>query len=140
MATYEPVGQLVHNKLAKNLWMVKRTVDVDRQTGASAVGQVDADDVLTAIPVRKGDIVLSTWVQVLTSCTGGASYDLGVGENVDIWADGGPLDGQLVDANTTAPTNPYPYRFSAADTIDVKVLEAAVTAGRFEVCALLIRE
>jgi hypothetical protein len=138
MATYEPIGDLKYHRISHNMFIIKRNVDVDRQTGASVDGQIDQNDVLTALPVRAGDIVLSAWANIITACTGAASFDIGVGENVDYWVDGAPLDGLLIDTNTTAAQG-SPHQFSVADTIDLKVLEAGVTAGRFEVCALVVR-
>jgi len=138
MATYEPVGQLKFKKLGSGMYLAQRFVDVDLQTGASADGQIDQNDVLTAISVRAGDIVLMAWVEVMTACTGGASADIGVGELVDYWANGVALDSTIIEANSTAATG-GPHKFSAADTVDLKVLEAAVTAGIFRVCALILR-
>jgi len=138
MATYEPVGQLSYHRISHNMGVWKRHVDVDIQTGASSASQIDANDVLTAIPVRTGDIVLQAWINVLTSCTGAASADVGVGENVDCFVDGVAVDGQVVETAVAAGSN-GPHRFHTADTIDCKILEAAVTAGKFEVCALIIR-
>jgi hypothetical protein len=140
MGTYEPVGQLKFQKLThnKDMYLAYRIVDVDQQTGAAANGQIDQNDLLTAIPVPAGETVLSAWVEVMTACTGAASCDVGVGENVAHWVNGAPLDGALIDANGTAVEG-WPHRFSANDTIDVTVLEAAITAGVFKVCALILR-
>jgi hypothetical protein len=122
------------------MFIEKMHIDVDQQpvAGGGAAGQIAANDVLQAIPVRAGDTVLNAWVEVYTACTGGASVDVGVGEDVDCWLNGGPLDGQVIDTNTTAVTG-GPHYFHAADTIDATVLEAAVTAGKFAVCALIVR-
>jgi hypothetical protein len=140
MATYEPVGQLKFKELGHRagMFLAQRFVDVDAQTGAASDGQIDQNDVLTAIPVKKGEIVLSAWVEVMTACTGGASADIGVGELVDYWANGVALDSAIVEGSSTAGTG-GPHKFSAADTVDLQVLEAAVTAGIFRVCALIIR-
>jgi hypothetical protein len=140
MATYVPVGKLEHHRITHNMFVAKRLIDVDAQQGRGlgTAGQIDANSVLQAIPVRAGDTVLEAWVEVYTACTGGASVDVGVGENVDAWVNGAPLDAQAVDTAITAPES-GPHYFHAADTIDAKVLEAAVTAGKFAVCALIIR-
>jgi hypothetical protein len=138
MATYEPVGILKFKKLGPDMFIAQRYVDVDRQTGAAADGQIDQNDVLTAIPIRKGDVVITAWVEVMTACTGAASADIGVGEKVDYWANGVALDTVLIETNSSAATG-GPHKFSANDTVDLLVLEAAVTAGVFRVCALMIR-
>lgn len=141
MATYVPVGKLQTTRITHNMFVSKRLIDVDAQQGhgvAGTTGQIDANSVLQAIPVRAGDTVLEAWVEVYTACTGAASVDVGVGENVDCWVNGAPLDAQTIDTAITAPES-GPHYFHAADTIDAKVLEAAVTAGKFAVCALIIR-
>ena len=138
MATYEPVGRLKYQKLTRDMYLAYRIIDVDAQTGASSDGQIDADDVLTAVPVKAGETVLSAWIEVLTACTGAASCDVGVGENVDYWVDAHPLDAVLIDTVGTAAKN-GPHRFSANDTIDAVVLEQNVTAGIFKVCVLVLR-
>ena len=137
MATFEPVGKLSFHRVSHNMLIAKKEINVDSQTAGTA-GQIAQNSVLKAIPVKAGDTVLKAWIEVYTSCTGGASVDVGVGEDVDMWLDGGPLDGQVVDTNTTAVKG-GPHYFHTADTIDAKVLEAAVTAGRFAVCALIVR-
>jgi hypothetical protein len=119
------------------MFISKRYVDVDAQTAGTA-GQIAQDAVLECIPVRAGDTVLSAWVEVYTACTGGASVDVGVGENVDCWVNGAPLDQTNIDTAITAPES-GPHFFPNADIIDAKVLEAAVTAGKFAVCALIVR-
>lgn len=138
MAEYEPVGSLKFNRISHNMQIAIRDIDVDRQTGASSDGQIDANDVLNAIPVKAGETVLLAWVEVMTACTGAASYDLGVGEDVDCWVDGAALDGVVIETGTTAAIT-KPHRFSTADTIDCIVLEQNVTAGRFRVCALIVQ-
>lgn len=139
MASFEPVGKRSTHRITHNMFIKKMHIDVDQQlaNGANA-GQIAANDVLQAIPVRIGDTVLNAWIEVYTACTGGASVDVGMGADVDLWLNGGPLDGQAVDTNTTAVTG-GPHYFHEADTIDAKVLEAAVTAGKFAVCALIVR-
>jgi len=138
MATYEPVGVLKFKKLGPDMFIGQRYVDVDRQTGASANGQIDQNDVLTAIPIRAGDVVIAAWVEVTTACTGGASADIGVGEKVDYWANGVALDSTIIETNSSAATG-GPHKFSVNDTVDLKVLEAGITAGVFRICALVVR-
>lgn len=142
MATFEPVGELRYHRIAHNLFVAERYIDVDAQSYLGATGtvssQIAQNDVMQAIPVKIGDVVLQCWVEILTSCTGGAAMDVGVGENADAFVDNTPLDGQLVDTNQTAATD-CPHRFSAADWIEAKVLDAAVSAGKFKVCALIFR-
>ena len=141
MATYTPVGNLKYQNLTrtKDMFVEYVTIDVDEQTGAAENGQIDQNDILTALPIRVGETVINAWVDVLTACTGGASCDVGVGENVAHWVNGAPLDGLLIDANGTAVEG-WPHKFSAADTIDVTILEAGVTAGIFRVNALVLRQ
>lgn len=140
MATYVPVGDMRFHRISHNLFVAERYVDVDAQvkTGDSAAGQISQNDVLQAIPLRAGDVVLQAWFEVITSCTGAASADVGDGNNVDAYVNGAPLDAQNMDTAITAPES-GPHRYQAADTIDLTVLEAAVTAGKFKVCALIFR-
>jgi hypothetical protein len=140
MATWEPVGDLRFTRITHNMFIAKRYVDVDAQTNktSGAAGQISANEVLQCIPVKAGDTVLQAWVEIYTACTGAASFDLGVGENVDCWVNGAPLDSALIDTAVTACES-GPHYFNVADTIDLTVLEAAVTAGRFAVCALIVR-
>jgi hypothetical protein len=140
MATFEPVGKRSTHRITHNLRIEKCHIDVDQQraTAGGAASQIADGDVLQAIPVKAGDTVLQAWFEVYTACTGGASADVGVGENVDCWVNGAPLDGTAIDTSITAPES-GPHYFGSADTIDLIVLEAAVTAGKFAVCALIVR-
>jgi hypothetical protein len=129
-----PIGKLETHRITHNLLVKKMLINVDNQT----TSQIAANTVVEAIPVRSGDTVLMAWVEVYTACTGAASFDLGVGDNVDCWVNGAPLDSVDIDTAVTAPES-GPHYFASADTIDLKVLEAAVTAGDFAVCALIVR-
>lgn len=42
-----------------------------------------AGDVFQVIPVLSGDVLLASWVEVLTACTAGTTVDLGYGSVVD---------------------------------------------------------
>lgn len=129
-----PVGKLSTHRITHNMFIKKMYIDVDQQ----ASSQIAANTVVEAIPVKAGDTVLDAWFEVYTACTGAASADVGTGADVDYWVDGAPLDGTGIDTNVTANKGGVHY-FTSADTIDLKVLEAAVTAGKFAVCALIVR-
>ena len=137
MATFVPVGTMRHHRITHNMFIDAYRLNVDHQTMGTA-GAIAQNSVLQCIPVRIGDIVLQAWINVLTACTGGASADVGVGEDVDCFIDGVAIDGQVVETAVTAGSN-GPHRFHAADTVDVTILEAAITAGIIEVCALIVR-
>ena len=137
MASYVPVGDIKTHRLTKNLLYIVRMVDVDLQVGGATSSQVDANDTLQCIPVRVGDIVLQAGVLVRTACTGGASGDVGTGDLVDLFADGMALDQTVGTAGSDNQTSPK--LITVADTIDLKVLEANITAGVFDVVALILR-
>ena len=136
MATYNAIGDIRTTRITHNLMYVSRTVNVDRQTGASVAGQIDQNDVLTCIPVRVNDIVLQAGVLIRTACTGAASGDVGTGDLVNQFADGIALDQTVATAFTAGGA---PKVITVVDTIDLKVLEAAITAGEFDVFALILR-
>lgn len=137
MASYVPVGDIKTKRLTKNLLWVTRTVNVDLQTGGATSSQVDADDTLQCIPLFKGDIVLQAGVHVRTACTGAASGDIGTGDLVDNWGDGMALDQTVATAGSD--NQAAPKLITVADTLDLKVLEANITAGEFDVVALILR-
>jgi len=111
-------------------------LDVDKQSGATTASQITANEVAQCIPVQVGDIVLQAGVFIQTACTGAASGDVGTGDLVNQFADGIALD-QTVATSFTA--GGAPKVITARDTIDLKVLEANVTAGKMQVFALILR-
>lgn len=110
-----------------------------------------AADVIEAIQVPAGTLVLQAGLQVAAVSTGESSdvtLDLGVtGVDADLWIDGYDLDaaaagayGTLVgDAGSGAGAGPV-LMFSAADTIDVLFATAttAPTGGVIRVWAVLV--
>jgi hypothetical protein len=109
----------------------------DQLNNENGVG-VSQNGVVECIPVRAGDVVLMAWINVLTATTGAASADLGNGTDVDHFVNGVAIDVTTADTGQTALTGGA-WRFPSADTIDMTVLDAAITAGKLEVCALIVR-
>ena len=134
---FVPVGKLSYHRITHNMFIAKFIINVDEQIAATA-SAIAANAVLECIPVKVGDTVLQAWFEVYTACTGGASADIGVDTDVDCFVDGAPLDQTAIDTTVVAGSN-GPHYFATANTIDMTVLEAAVTAGKFAVCALIVR-
>ena len=133
---YAPNGDLKTHHLTKNLLYVSIVIDVDAQDDAATASQITTNEVVEAIPVRAGDIVLQAGVFVRVACTGAASGDVGTADLVNQFADGIALDQTVATAYTAGGA---PKLMTVADTIDLKVLEADVTAGLLEVWALILR-
>jgi len=134
--TFAAIGDLKTHRITHNLIYVVKMLDVDKQSGASTASQITANEVAQCIPVRKGDIVLQAGVFVQVACTGAASGDIGTGDLVNQFADGIALDQTVATAFTAGGA---PKIITVADTIDLKVLEADVTAGKMQVFALILR-
>lgn len=109
-----------------------------------------AADVIQAIEVPAGSLVLQAGLQVIDVATGESAdvaLDLGYGGDVDLWVDGFDLDAAAAGAYATlvgdaaagAGAGPV-LLLSSADTIDV-LIQAATTAptgGSIRVFALIV--
>jgi hypothetical protein len=139
MATKTAVGDMKYNRITHNMFIAVRHMNIaDQRNNGGAPAGVAQNGVMECIPVRAGDVVLMAWINVLTATTGAASADLGNGTDVDHFVNGVAIDVTTADTGQTALTGGA-YRFPSADTIDMTVLDAAITAGKLEVCALIVR-
>ncbi len=139
MATKAAIGNLNYHRISHNMFIAVRKLNVANQKNNTGGGAgVAANGVVECIPVLAGDVVLAAWINVLTATTGAASADLGDGTDVDHFVNGVAIDSTATDTGMTALTG-GPFKFPSADTIDMTVLEAAITAGDLEICALIVR-
>lgn len=115
---------------------------VSAELVAQGDGELAATDVIQAISLPKGTVVLAAGIEVLTAVAGTSvmTLDLGVtGGDVDQWVDGFDADaavaGDYAAATTTAPQ----LVMTAADTIDVLVatMTGSLTAGVIRVWAII---
>lgn len=138
MGTRAAVGNLSAHRITHNLLVMKRNLNIALQKNDASGAGVSANGVVECIPLKKGDIVLTAWIQVNTATTGAASADLGTGADVDHFVNGVAIDVTTMDTGQTALTGGA-FRFTSADTIDMTVLDAGITAGDLDVCALILR-
>jgi len=104
------------------------------------------NDVYQMLQIPADTWILHSWLRVLAACGTGVSGDLGYGTDTDKW-------GQFLSLNTVQVISGQhqessggiiergiaePFHFSSADTIDLKLNKAA-TAGRVDVCAMVVR-
>ena len=85
-----------------------------------------ADSVVQVVPIPKGAMILNIVVHVPAgvSCT----VDIGDGDDVDRFFDGLAAGANATLADDAASTASWNYIYTAADTIDMKVLGAAYGA------------
>ena len=83
------------------------------------------NDVLRVIDVPAETLVLHAGMEILTQLSNSVTVDLGTGDDVDNFVDGDAKEtGFSVLTATARPV------IASADTIDIKVLDAASTAGK----------
>jgi hypothetical protein len=139
MGTRAAVGTLTNTRITHNMWVAKRHLNIaDQLDDTGQAAGVTANGVVECIPVRTGDIVLLAWINVLTATTGAAAGDLGNGTDVDHFCDNQALDVTTCETTQSAAAG-GPWYVPSADTIDLKVVDAGVTAGKLEICALIVR-
>lgn len=118
--------------------------EIDLAAAATAKGSaLAANDIIQAITVGAGTMILNAGIEVVTAAAGGSSctLDLGVtGIDVDVFADGFDIDGASAGDYSQNPAAYQPVVIgSAADTIDVLCLGTTVaTSGKIRVWAVLM--
>jgi hypothetical protein len=132
------------NALSRQVYMVEDRVDF----AAAAVAKgsaLAAADVIQALTVPAGTVILNAGMQVVTAAVGETSdlrLDLGVtGIDADVFVDGYDYAGAAVGAWTQNPAAYQPIVIgAAADTIDILIQAAttAPTAGIVRVWAILM--
>ena len=117
---------------------VRRVISI-ADVAAVKGSAVEVDEVIQAIAVKAGDIILNARLYVLSADTNAVVADVGLtGGDVDLFIDGAALNSTLNTpmgvpgvAFKDATTAPYDltggYAFTAADTIDI-ILTAAAPA------------
>ena len=135
MATYNvtgPGGTTGHPTRSRRPYLVENTIDVSAINGDSGAAQ---NDILQVLDVPAETLVINAGLEVLTALSSSVTLDMGDGDTVDIYVDG--------DTNATgyaaqhADTTNVGKTYGSADTIDVKVLDAASSAGKIRVFAVM---
>lgn len=118
---------------------------VSQELVAQGDGELATGDVIQAISLPKGTLVLAAGVELVTAIAGASALtlDVGTGDDADQWADGfdaaaasvGGLSTIPVGVTTEAKGNPKVL--AAADTIDVTAagVTGSLTAGVIRVWA-----
>ena len=139
MATYNvtgPGGTAGHpSKLSAGIrtpYLVENTIDVSAVNGDSGAAQ---NDILQAIDVPAETLVMNVGLEVLTALSSSVTLDVGDGDTGDIYVDGDTnATGYAAQHNDVANVG---KTYGSADTIDVKVLDAASSAGKIRVWAVM---
>ena len=133
MATYDVTGvggTTGHPSNGRTPYLVENTINVATINGDSGAAQ---NDVLRVLDIPAETLVMEAGIEVLTALSSSVTMDLGItGGDIDRYADG--------DTNATgfsAPTATARTIIASADTLDIKVLDAAASAGKIRVFAVL---
>jgi len=132
MANYNVTGAggtTGHPANGRTPYLVENTVDISAINGDSGAAQ---NDVLRVIDVPAETLVLHAGMEILTQLSNSVTVDLGTGDDVDNFVDADAKETGFSVLTTTA--RPV---IASADTIDIKILDAASTAGKIRVFALL---
>ena len=137
-------GAVSRNALSRQFYTVEK--EIDFAAAATAKGSaLAAADVIEAISVPAGTMILNAGMQVVTAAVGESSdlrLDLGVtGVDADVFVDGFDYAAAAVDAWTQNAAAYQPVVIGAsADTIDILIQAAttAPTAGKVRVWAVLM--
>jgi len=133
MATYDVTGAggtTGHSANGRTPYMIENTIDVSAINGDSGAAQ---NDVLRVLDIPAETLIMEAGIEVVTALSSSVTLDLGItGGDVDRYVDG--------DTNATgfsAPTATARTIVASADTLDVLVLDAASSAGKIRVFAVL---
>jgi hypothetical protein len=122
-------------------YVVEKIITVAGAVAAKG-GALAAADVIEAIDVPAGSVILNAGIQVITPGNAdAATLDLGVtGVDADVFVDGFDAVGAAAGAYAQNPAAYQPVVVGANDTIDVLLatLTGALTAGTFRVFAVLV--
>ncbi len=133
MATYNVTGAggtTGHPSNGRTPYMVENTIDVSAINGDSGAAQ---NDIIQCLDIPAETLIMEAGIEVITALSSSVTMDLGItGGDVDRYVDG--------DTNATgfsAPTATARTIVASADTLDIKVLDAASSAGKIRVFAVL---
>ena len=133
MATYDVTGAggtTGHSANGRTPYMIENTIDVSAINGDAGAAQ---NDVLRVLDIPAETLIMEAGIEVVTALSSSVTLDLGItGGDVDRYVDG--------DTNATgfsAPTATARTIVASADTLDVLVLDAASSAGKIRVFAVL---
>ena len=133
MATYDLTGAggtTGHSANGRTPYMIENTIDISAINGDAGAAQ---NDVLRTLDIPAETLIMEAGIEVVTALSSSVTMDLGItGGDIDRYADG--------DTNATgfsAPTATARTIVASADTLDVLVLDAASSAGKIRVFAVL---
>ena len=133
MATYDLTGAggtTGHSANGRTPYMIENTIDISAINGDSGAAQ---NDVLRTLDIPAETLIMEAGIEVVTALSSSVTLDLGItGGDVDRYVDG--------DTNATgfsAPTATARTIVASADTLDIKILDAASSAGKIRVFAVL---
>ena len=137
MATYDVTGPSNAgarpsrmNAGVRTPYLVENVIDISAINSDAGAAQ---NDVLQVLDIPAETLILHAGIEVLTALSNSVTLDLGItGGDVDTFVDGDTnATGYSVLTNTARPV------IASADTLDVLVLDAASSAGKIRVFALL---
>ena len=133
MATYDLTGAggtTGHSANGRTPYMIENTIDISAINGDAGAAQ---NDVLRTLDIPAETLIMEAGIEVVTALSSSVTLDLGItGGDVDRYVDG--------DTNATgfsAPTATARTIVASADTLDIKILDAASSAGKIRVFAVL---
>ena len=133
MASYNRTGAggtTGHPANGRTPYLVENTIDVSAVNSDS--GTADGD-ILQCLDIPAETLIMEAGIEVITALSSSVTMDLGItGGDIDRYADG--------DTNATgfsAPTATARTIVASADTLDIKILDAASSAGKIRVFAVL---
>ena len=137
MATYDVTGPSNAgarpsrmNAGVRTPYLVENVIDISAINSDAGAAQ---NDVLQVLDIPAETLILHAGIEVLTALSNSVTLDLGItGGDVDTFVDGDAnATGYSVLTNTARPV------IASADTLDLLVLDAASSAGKVRVFALL---
>ena len=133
MATYNVTGAggtTGHPSNGRTPYMVENTIDVSAINGDAGAAQ---NDVIQCLDIPAETLIMEAGIEVVTALSGSVTMDLGItGGDIDRYAD--------CDTNATgfsAPTATARTIVASADTLEIKILDAASSVGKIRVFAVL---
>ena len=133
MATYNVTGAggtTGHPSNGRTPYMVENTIDVSAINGDAGAAQ---NDVIQCLDIPAETLIMEAGIEVVTALSGSVTMDLGItGGDIDRYA-----DGATNATGFSAPTATARTIVASADTLDIKILDAASSAGKIRVFAVL---
>ena len=133
MATYNRTGAggtTGHPSNGRTPYLVENTIDISAINSSSGTAN---GDVVNALDIPAETLIMEAGIEVITALSSSATMDLGItGGDVDRYVDG--------DTNATGYatlTATARVVVASADTLNIKILDAASSAGKIRVFAVL---